>query len=206
MSTAQPESSKPTALNLQLVGVLAATPRRLPSLAILNLDNKGNEVFREGSDISTGVVLHQITRTHVVIRRQGNLERVEFSTPLPGPKGIPVLPAGFKLQVPQQGSGQFSFSRQDLNHALQDPGQLAQLGRLTIKPEGGVIIEQAPPGSLAQKLSLQDGDVITSVNRETVSSSEDLMRLYQKFTNTGQVTLEGSRKGAPLKQTYTVKP
>ena len=79
MSSTRPEPNAPTALNLKLVGVLATMPQREQSQAVLNFNNKGNEVFLEGSEIATGIVLHQITSSYVLIRRQGNLERVEFS-------------------------------------------------------------------------------------------------------------------------------
>lgn len=198
----QAEVSAPTALNLKLVGIVAATPRREQSLAVLNLNNKGNEVVREGSEIAAGIVVDHISKNHVVIRRQGLQERVEFPNLASGAG----TPAAFKIDMQRQGDGQFSFSRENLNRALQEPEQLAQLGRFSVTPGSGVVIEQAPAGSLAQKLGLQDGDVIAKVNGETVSKPEDILRLYQKFALSGQVVLEGARRGAALKQTYTVNP
>ena len=198
----QAEVSAPTALNLKLVGIVAATPRREQSLAVLNLNNKGNEVVREGSEIAAGIVVDHISKNHVVIRRQGLQERVEFPNLASGAG----TPAAFKIDMQRQGDGQFSLSRENLNRALQEPEQLAQLGRFSVTPGSGVVIEQAPAGSLAQKLGLQDGDVIAKVNGETVSKPEDILRLYQKFALSGQVVLEGARRGAALKQTYTVNP
>ena len=137
-----------------------------------------------------------------MIRRQGVLERVDFPERANATGAAPA----FGLNVQPQGAGAFSFSRDSLNRSLQDPAQLSQLGALNVVPGAGVVIAEAPAGSLAQKLSLQPGDTIRIVNGEPVTSQEDLLRLYQKFTSTGQVTLEGVRKGAPLKLSYTVNP
>ena len=191
-----------TTLNLTLIGVLHSASGRGPSLAVISGDGKRNELVAEGREISSGVNLERIAKDHVVIRRQGQLERVDLPQRARGTfEGKP-----FNLDVTRQGAGQFSFSRDALNRALQDPGQLAQLGALNVVPGEGIAIEQAPPGSLAQKLSLHPGDVVKRVNGEAVTTNEDLLRLYQKFTSTGQVTLEGVRKGAPFRQTYSVSP
>lgn len=194
------EAKPVTTLNLKLRGVFAAHVRS-GSYAVLSLNDKPAEVTAEGGEVSSGIVLYAVHRDHVVIRRQGVLERVDFpETARAGSSG------GFNLEVRKTGAAEYSFSRDTLNQALQSPGQLAQLGTLTVSPGAGVTISQAPPGSLAQKLSLQPGDRIERVNGQGVETYEDLARLYQQFTSTGQVTLEGSRGGAPLKLSYTVQP
>lgn len=204
-SSASPEqrqASTPTTLDLKLVGVMASKSGRGPSLAVLNLHKKANQVFAEGGEIAPGVILARIVKDHVLIRRQGTLERVDF----PESARVPGTSSAFNLSVLQHGASQFSFSRNSLNRALQDPAQLSQLGSLTVVPGAGAAIDQVPAGSLLQKLGLQVGDMIKLVNGEQLDSQDDLPRLYQKFATTGQVTLEGSRAGAPLKLSYTVKP
>jgi general secretion pathway protein C len=200
---AEPSATAPSSLDLKLVGITASASRGAGSRAVLNVGGKGNEVFREGKEIAPGIVLNRIEKDHVLIRRQGTLERLAF------PEG-PLAPAGqaqgFRLNVQQQGSGHYSFSGDTLTRALQDPQQLAQVGVFTITPGAGIVLNQAPAGSLAQKLSLQAGDVIRTVNGEVVNSPDDLARLYQKFTGAGQVKLEGTRAGAPLALTLTISP
>jgi type II secretory pathway component PulC len=46
-------------------------------------------------------------------------------------------------------------------------------------PAGGVRVEEAPPGSVANQMHLQPGDLLKSVNNETVSSPEDFARIYR---------------------------
>lgn len=198
-------ASAPPSLNLKLVGITASASRGAASRAVLNIGGKGNEVFHEGKEIAPGIVLNRILKDHVLIRRQGVTERIGF--PDAPVYAVGQAPAqGFNLSVQQQGRGHYSFSGSTLTRSLQDPVQLAQLGAFTVTPGTGVIVNQAPPGSLAEKLSLQAGDAIRSVNGETVNSADDLARLYQKFTSSGQVKLEGTRAGAPLALTLTIKP
>ena len=195
-------ASAPPSLSLKLVGITASASRGAASRAVLNV-GKGNELFYEGKEIAPGIVLNRILKDHVLIRRQGVIERLEF----PQAPASPAGPArGFNLNVQQQGSGHYSFSGGTLTQSLKDPLQLAQLGAFTVTPGIGVIVNQASPGSLAQKLSLQAGDVIRTVNGEVVNTPEELARLYQKFTSSGQVKLEGTRAGAPLALTLTISP
>lgn len=192
----------PTTLNVKLVGILHARASGSASAAVLSVEGRPNALFAEGAELAPGTRLDKIERDHLKLKRQGVLERLDF------PKGAAQTNAAgaFNLQVTRDDAGRFSFSRGALDQALQDPAQLAHLGALSITPGSGATIDQAAPGSLAQKLSLRPGDIVNRVNGEAVTTHEDLLRLYQKFNNTGTVTLEGMRGGAPFKQTYAVNP
>jgi S1-C subfamily serine protease len=113
------------------------------------------------------------------------------------------------VNVQQRGTGDYAFSRTDLDRALREPGQLANLGALSVSAEAGVRIERAPPGSLAERLGLRPGDVIRSVNGQQIQNDDDLRRLYDQFNQTRQtawVVFEGRRNDAPLRLRYTVQP
>lgn len=192
---AKQPAAAPTRLNLRLLGLYAAHAGR--SYAVLSLDGKRGELAAQGGEVAPGIVLERVARDHVMIRRQGQLERVDFPAGAAG---------GFNLEVRHAPSGAMSFSRDTLNQALQSPGQLAQLGALSVSPGVGVTIVEAPPGSLAQKLSLHPGDLIHRVNGQPVSTEADLARLYRQFSSAGEITLEGTRNGAALKLSYVVEP
>ncbi|MBC7944446.1 MAG: PDZ domain-containing protein [Burkholderiales bacterium] len=112
---------------------------------------------------------------------------------------------GFNLTVKPAGANQYSFSRKELNQALQDPKQLQNLGGVAVNPTGGVTISNVPAGSLTQKLGLQQGDVLTRINGQAVSSNNDLARLYQQFGQVNQITVEGTRNGKPMNLSFTVQ-
>src|SRR5207244_1645255 len=97
------------------------------------------------------------------------------------------------------------LSRKQLDDALRDPGQLNYLGALGSPPGGGVRMEQAPAGSLAQKLGLQPGDIIRKVNGQAVASQGDLARVYTQFGSLSQVQTEIQRGGSTLQLTYTIQ-
>ena len=193
------------ARDVQLAGVLA-TGAQGRGWAVLQLGEKAHQVAIAGAEVAPDLVLHQVFADHVVLRRNGSLERVALARRSAAASAAePVA----RLDVKQRGIGDYAFSRADLERALREPGQLKNLGALSFSAEGGVQIEQAPPGSLAERLGLRAGDVIRSVNGQRIQGEDDLRRLYEQFNQTRQtawVVFEGRRSEAPLRLRYTVQP
>lgn len=201
-------------LNAKLKGVFAGLPP-FPAFAILNFDGKDQPV-RVGTEIVPGVILDGVFARHVLVRRNGAIEKLEFeNSGAPGmtvaqsnpqiAQRMPAPPSQFRLNVQSVNQNTSALSRGELQSALQDPRQLTNVGRVQDNPGGGVAVQEAAPGSLLQKLGLLDGDVIRSLNGVPVNSQADLMRLYQHFGQVGQVKVEGLRAGTPLQLHYNIR-
>ena len=203
-------------LNAKLKGVFAGLPP-FPAFAILNFDGKDQPV-RVGAEIVPGAVLDSVHPRHVLVRRNGAIEKLEFeNATTAGTPGAPVAqlssqlaarpasPSQFRLNVQSLNQNTSALSRAELQSALQDPRQLTNIGRVQDNPGGGVSVQEAAQGSLLQKLGLLDGDVIRSLNGVPVNSQADLMRLYQHFGQAGQVKVEGLRAGTPLQLNYNIR-
>ena len=202
---AEPAPAKTAQRDLQLAGVLATAPQGR-GWAVLQLEGKAHQVAATGAEIAPGLRLEQVFGDYVIVDRQGSRERLDLA------RRVAVAPAAapvFGVNVQQRGTGDYAFSRADLDRALREPGQLANLGALSVSAEAGVRIERAPPGSLAERLGLRPGDVIRSVNGQQIQNDDDLRRLYDQFNQTRQtawVVFEGRRNDAPLRLRYTVQP
>lgn len=119
---------------------------------------------------------------------------------------LPARVIGFRLNVERTGENSFAFSRAELEAALKDPYQLTYLGHIAAAPGGdGVQIVAAPLGSLTQRLGLQAGDVIRSVNGEAVTTPRDLARVYKDFYHLPGVQGEVRRGAQTLTFTYRVR-
>jgi S1-C subfamily serine protease len=173
---------------------------------VLQIEGKAHQVASSGTEIVPGVTLDQVFADHVVVDRRGNRERIDLARRgAAAPAAAPV----FGLNVQQRGTGDYAFSRADLDRALREPGQLGNLGALSVSAEAGARIDRAPPGSLAERLGLRPGDVIRSVNGQQIRNDDDLRRLYDQFSQARQtawVVFEGRRNDAPLRLRYTVQP
>jgi general secretion pathway protein C len=203
---AQPGARQPAASSsgLRLKGVVAPSPADIGA-AVFNLGGKDFAVSL-GADLQPGVTLVAVERDHAVISRAGVRERVDLDTRMPAvPRAVGGKSTGFRLAVTRNGPNAFTFARRDLEDALKDPSQLNFLGRIGVPPGGGVRLDEAPPGSLASRLGLQPGDIITKINGQAVASAGDLARVHQQFATTSLVQAEVRRGTATIQLNYTVQ-
>lgn len=196
------------AAGLRLKGVIAPTPGVAAS-AIFSTGAGRDLAVYIGEDVQPGVKLVEVNPDHVVVARAGERSRIDLEAPRAiasarGPAAGRAM--GFKLNVARTGGNNFSLSRKELDDALRDPHQLNYLGQIGMPSRGGVRMEAAPPGSLAQKLGLQPGDVIKKVNGQVVASTGDLARLYTQFANLSLVQVEVQRGNALLQLSYAIQP
>jgi general secretion pathway protein C len=151
------------------------------------------------------VVLAAVYPDRVEVRRKGVVERINLETKAGGPNGV-SKDADFRLNVQSRVPGSYSFSRNELNQALQDPKQLANLGKFVARPGGnGMLVEGVPHGSLAEKLGFQQNDIIFLLNGQPVASNEDIGQFYQQLSQAGKVRLNGSRGGKALTLNYSIQ-
>ncbi|MDO8892638.1 MAG: type II secretion system protein N [Sulfurimicrobium sp.] len=187
-----------TSLNLKLSGVFAASGK-LPAVAIIDVENKGDLPFVNGDGILPGVTLEQVRPDHVVLNRGGVREKLLLEQ-----KGapLPLQEKASELNVRQEGKGRFGVSRSELNQALSDPAQLAGAGRVKALAGQGLRIEEANAGGLMNRLGLQGGDIIRQINNKPVDRAADLINAYQASNS---ISVKGIRNGVPFEYNYTVR-
>ena len=205
--SAAPTTASVSTSGLRLKGVVAPTPGVAASAIFATGSGRDASIF-VGSEVQPGVKLTEVHPDHVIVARAGVSERIDLETRRSATAASPSQPArtiGFKINVSRTGANSFSFSRKELDDALRDPNQLNYLGQIGVPPGGGVRMEQAPPGSLAQKLGLQPGDIIKKVNGQAVASTGDLARLYTQFNTLSSIQAEVQRAGATVHLTYAIQ-
>ena len=192
---------------LRLKGVIAPDAGPAASAIFSTGAGKDIAVFVD-DDVQPGVKLAEVKPDYVVVSRAGVRERIDLETPRaasPGQSAAARI-VGFRLNVARSGANNYSISRKELDDALRDPNQLGYLGQIGVPPGGGVRMEAAPNGSLAQKLGLQPGDVIKKVNGQNVASPGDLARLYTQFATLSLVQAEVQRGSATVQLSYAIQP
>ncbi len=192
---------------LRLKGVI--TPDQGPAASAIFSTGAGKDlaVFVD-REVQPGVRLLEVRPDYVIVSRAGDRERIDLDTRRAGAAAAPLAGrvTGFRINVAKSAANSFSLSRRELDDALRDPNQLGYLGQIGMPPGGGVRMDAAPSGSLAQKLGLQPGDIIRKVNGQSVASAGDLARLYQQFATLSAIQAEVQRGGATLQLSYAIQP
>lgn len=193
---------------IRLKGVFAVDGKTL-SAAIVNTGSRDMSV-RVNEAISDGVKLVEVRPDAIVISRGGARETIAMdkmgskAATNAGASTAAAAQTGFRLKVNSTAQNSYSLSRTELNNVLQDPNQVNHLGVIAPTGSGGVQVKEAPQGSLMQKLGLQAGDIITSLNGQPVSGPGDLARLYGQFGQISSIRAEVRRGGAPLSLSYSI--
>jgi general secretion pathway protein C len=204
------ESSASAVTGVRLKGVVAVDGKTLAA-AVVNLGGRDQTVYLK-QEFSPGISLLDVKPDHIIVSRNGARERIDLDKlgTKPGPTSATTTtggpaPTNFRLNVASTGNNAYALSRQELNTVLQDPRQMNFLGRIGPAPAGGVRVEDSPAGSLANKLGLQAGDVITAINGQPINSPGDLARVYGQFDSISTIRAEVKRSGAPVVMNYSVK-
>ncbi len=195
---------------IRLKGVYAVDGKTL-SAAVVNTGGRDTSV-RVNEKISETSSLVEVHADHIVIARAGLREKIALERG-PSSRGNTnnqshdtKTTASFRLNVATNSRNTFSLSRGELNSVLQDPRQINFLGSIVPAASGGVQVNDAPTGTLAQKLGLQVGDIITSINGQPVNGTGDLARFYGQFGSTNSIRAEIKRGGSPMMLVYTITP
>lgn len=205
---APPSSGVASTSGLRLKGVVAPDGGPIASAIFSTGSGKDIAVFVE-REIQPGLTLLEVKPDHVIVSRNGVRERIELEAArsmAAAPSRGGARPGGFRINVARAGESSYSFSRKELDEALRDPNQLSYLGAIGMPPGGGVRLEAAPSGSLAQKLGLQPGDIIRRINGQPVAGSGDLARFYQQFATTSVINAEIQRGSQTLQLSYAIQP
>jgi general secretion pathway protein C len=202
------QATEAAASDIRLKGVFAVDGVTL-SAAVVNWAGK-DQAVRVGQELMKGATLAEVHADYIIVARNGARERIDLdkfrvasATANSTAKGA-ASGGAFRLNVTASGGG-YSLSRQELNGVLQDPRQMEFLGALGVAPGGGVRIDGAGANTLAGKLGLQSGDIISTINGQPVNSAGDLARFYSQFATLSALRLEVKRSGSPTVLNYTIQ-
>ncbi len=167
-------------------------------LAMLKVGDK-KLILLEGES-KKGVTLKKVLKDSVVIVSEGK----EVTLKIPK-KDIKTASTSGREPVPQEnyqsgGTGQeFRVSRREIERITKDPGVMFREVRLVPYVKGGktegFIFEWIKPGSLLYKAGLRPGDILVSINNNTIRSGEDAFRLLQILRNEPNLRVQIIRNG-----------
>jgi general secretion pathway protein C len=207
-------------LNIKLKGVFASRADT-PSIAIINTGDR-DETARVGGEIAPGVVLEAVHPQHVMLRRNGALERVNLEerqqlAAAPAFQDAPRRSRSRSVAAPEPAAG---GSAPRPGARFQRPEPYAPVGDVPTEPPPGaappppaplvvpsapsgaagkgLVVPAMPPGRLLERIGLQPGDVIRSVSGEAVANEADVLRIMQSRGAEGTFTVEVERGGMTL--------
>jgi general secretion pathway protein C len=201
-----------TRLRLELLGVMAASKVENSS-AIIAPKGGAGENYRVGDVVQGRTKLAAVHQDKVILDSNGKLETLKFDlTRKQGiQKSAKPTPAQRKAQARGTLKDRFKKVRNasDAVSLLRDEvannpaGALKQLGLETSENGSGYKVSNS--GSMLTQLGLQPGDIILSVNGQTLGNLDDDQMLLEQVTNSGQARLEIQRGNRRFVVNHTIK-
>ena len=201
-----------TRLRLELLGVMAASKAENSSAIIAPKNGKG-ENYRIGDIVQGRTKLAAVHQDKVILDSNGKLETLKFdldkkssirksSKPTSSQKKATANGSlKQRLKKIRNASDAITLLRDEVNS---DPkGALKQLGLEVAANGEGYKISSS--GSMLTQLGLQPGDVILSVNEQTLGNIDDDQGLLEQVTSSGQARLEIQRGDRRFVVNHTIK-
>ena len=166
---------------------------------VIITDASGHEqLYARGDEIAPGTSIVEIQRTYVVLRRNGRLEKIDFSRR----SAEPILEES--VASPEPGGTPPKNDPEALRAAMfTHPELLLQLVGATVAVEGGrfvgyrVMAPQDP--AFLEFLGLKPGDILTAVNGMSLSNTSDYgAGIFDTLSGTGHLTFTIRRGSAIL--------
>jgi len=213
-----------TPLNLTLVGTLVGEA----SIAIIKNNSTGTtDLYRENDYLpQDGAQIYRIEPTRVLIRRGDSIESLELfekftvSTESPSELKLGIPPREERrgrqftggevdVNVRQVGEGKFEVSRDDIEKATSNLGLMMTQARIVPNIVAGEIkgykIFAIKPGSIYDKIGIQNGDVIERINGMELTTPESALQFFQQLKNETRFVIDLERNGQKLTFTYNIR-
>ena len=179
-----------TTLNLRLVGTLALSPtNKFSSAFIENVDQRdGGRAYAVGRQVLENVTLEEVYPREVIVlnkrttpAKKERLRMDEDKDKAVPASAAPAAPGG--VEVNDAATERISLSRDEIIQDItENYAELVTNVRPEMaKDENGNVIGVTAPNigqlPLAQKLGVQDNDILQTVNNEQIDSEEKIMEL-----------------------------
>lgn len=190
------DASQATGLPLKLKGVFAASPAEL-SVAYIEVGGEPAKAFRVG-EAAGGGTIEGVLRDRVLLRVNGRIEYLAFPDPTltsdqqaeAAAKPAPPPPAGQPGRPAESAASEVPPT---------SAATAAAFASLSPAPGGGLQVGASPPPGL------QQGDVITSVNGQAITSQASAATALAAAQQRGSAQIQITRDGKPVTLTVPTR-
>ncbi|MCB9685858.1 MAG: hypothetical protein H6735_12525 [Alphaproteobacteria bacterium] len=200
-------------LHVKLVLVFVAVPSSLSSALILDEDSKDYPKAYSIGDKLYDRTVKSIEKEQVALEKpNGEIEYLTLGTAVvarhdEGPAAATDEGDG---SVSQTGENRFTVSKDTFEKNINDLESISKMGRALLHrgPDGeydGYRLSAIRRGTLADQLGIKNGDIIHSVNGESLNSMQAAMNAYNTMKTQSSFCFEISRRGTPTELCYDVR-
>ena len=205
--------AKRTDLNVKLWGT-AITANPTQSYAIIeDLAARRQALYRVGDSILDAATLARVEWNRVVLERNGDEEVLELAsargpaTSATGALGAVGAAAGERIR--KTGDDKFVIDRRELEKTVANLNEVFTQARAVPYFQDGKTVGfrvfAIKPGSVFEKIGLQNGDIINRVNGVEINDPTKAISLFTELQNEGHIALDLQRNNATKSFSYEIR-
>lgn len=210
-------------LHIKLLGTSMLSRKR--PYAIIEDQTGEQSLYKLGDEIPDAGKLVAIETTRAIIMHNGQrvaleMPKNDFPTAEPAPNPLDINAMRFRrglnrfhrfgpqsrtdsnLNLQRTGPSSFEVSRGDLMKSVSNPAALMTQIRAVPNVEDGstkgFTLSEIVPGSVFQQLGLEDGDVLTGINGQTVNNPLQAVGMLSQMSQRPAVDVTVMRDGQPM--------
>lgn len=203
-------SLEETKLNLKLWGTITGTGDG-DYAVIEDVKAREQNLYRSGETIQTATV-KEIFREKVVLTVSGKDEILQMEDLKSGKGAIQPGSIPVRRGVPASGAvraQRISLRRSYIEQSMTDVASL--MTQVQIKPymengiPAGLALSSIKPNSIFRRMGLRNGDVISGVDGNEISSVDDALRLVDSLKSASNLSVQLKRRGREKNIEYTIR-
>lgn len=221
---AMPLGDLQSQLPLQLLATMESDDPTWSMATIRDVENNTLGPYTANEQVRPGVTIFAVERGRVILLNQGRREFISLGdeppkvSVKPAPKPPPRSRSKRGKSVEIEGADQAidcasenscTVDRAFVEKLLANPRQLMSQARMfPITRDGqtaGFRVSGIRNGSLASKIGLKNGDVLSEVNGSKLGTVDDALAMYQKLRRATHLSVTVERGGAVINKEISIK-
>ncbi len=201
-----PEPVKKSDLKLRLVGTNTAVKERMFAI-IEDIKKKEQDIFKIGEEIfNTGAKVEEVLAETVKVRRGAELITLQLGKGSSSGSDS----GGSESSISSNSDNtEFTVAEDELNQALANlPRLLSQARAVPFFRNGksiGMRLFAIRRGSLYEKLGLKNGDIVLSVNENSLSDPSQALKLFEELKSERSIGVVVERNGGEQELSYSIE-
>ncbi len=199
---------KRTDLNVKLWGTAVLHDPAQSFAIIEDQAKKRQALYRVGDTILDSATLARVDWDKVVLDRDGEEEILELSSAR-GPSGAQAAASASAERIRKTADNKFVIDRREVDKTLENLNQVYTQARAVPFFENGKTVGfrvfAIKPGSVFEKIGLQNGDIIRKVNGVEITDPTKALSLFTELQNEGHVALDLERNKQAKSFSYEIR-
>lgn len=172
-------------------------------------------ISRVGDEVTNGIKVGFVWRNLVILNTPQGVRCIgdgvgegkpEQSEKTVSSRRTPSGKVDDDFEIKKVGENQYVIRRQDIQKATGNLNALATQARIIpSRKENGFRILNIRNGSLYQKIGIQNGDVIKSINGIDISSPDKALEAYSRLQSASKISIDIVRRGGNETLEYTIE-